>query len=91
VSIDYAEVYRLAKKGREAEQRGAAFKGCLTALLQKAFADAVAAWMFMLAVGVAHAEWIRELPTLGFWWALLMVVLVRPLFGGYAKATKNNK
>jgi hypothetical protein len=89
MSIDYAEVIRLAGKGRRAEQRGKTFKGCLTLLLQKAFADGVAAWMFMLGVGVAHAEWIHQLPTLGFWWALLLVVLIRPLFAGYAKATKN--
>lgn len=90
MSIDYAEVYRLAKKGRQAEQRGNTFKGCLTVMLQKAMADGIAGWMLMLAVGVARAEWIRQLPTLGFWWALLLVVLARPLFGGYARANKKN-
>jgi hypothetical protein len=24
-------------------------------------------WLFMLGVGVVHAEWFRDLPTIGFW------------------------
>ncbi len=87
--IGYAEVVRLARKGREAEQRGRAVKGCLSLLLNKAGQDLVTAWLLMLAVGVAHAEWVTGLPTVGFWWALLLVLLVRPLFSGYAKASKS--
>lgn len=32
---------------------------------------------FMLAVGVIHAEWIHTLPTIGFWWAVLISFLLR--------------
>ena len=44
----------------------------------------LSAWMFMLAVGVAHAVWIRSLPTLGYWWSLLLVYLLRAAFVPYA-------
>ena len=37
-------------------------------------------FMLMLAVGVAHAEWIRQLPTIGYWWAVLLVYLLRGVF-----------
>lgn len=33
------------------------------------------AWMLMLAVGVVHAEWIPQLPTIGFGLALLLSTL----------------
>lgn len=85
MSIDYAEAARLLKLGRRAEQRGKALQGCFTALLTKLVQDLMTAWLFMLAVGVAHAEWIPQLPTIGLWWALLLVVLTRALFTGYAK------
>lgn len=32
----------------------------------------------MLAVGVVHHEWWPAVPTLGFWWAVLIVSLLRP-------------
>lgn len=38
------------------------------------------AWMFMLAVGVIHHEWIPACPTIGFWWALLLCGLIRSSF-----------
>jgi sterol desaturase/sphingolipid hydroxylase (fatty acid hydroxylase superfamily) len=41
-------------------------------------------WMLMLAVGIAHAEWIPQLPTIGYWWAVLIVYL---LGGVFSKAT----
>jgi hypothetical protein len=57
---------RLAKKGRRAEQRGAAMKGCLGALVLFVLNNLDSGWMLMLGVGVIHAEWIPQLPTLGF-------------------------
>lgn len=36
----------------------------------------VTAWMLMLAVGVVHAEWIPQLPTIGFGLALLLSFLL---------------
>jgi hypothetical protein len=81
VSIDYAEAARLIRKGRKSDQRGKALSGCITSLLTKVFSDLTGGWMFMLAVGIAHAEWIQQLPTIGYWWAVLIVALTRGLFG----------
>jgi hypothetical protein len=42
--------------------------------------NATDGWLFMLAVGIAHAEWLPNLPTIGYWWALLLVWLARGVF-----------
>jgi hypothetical protein len=34
-------------------------------------------WMFMLAVGIVHHEWIPACPTIGFWWSVLLASLIR--------------
>lgn len=39
-------------------------------------------WLFMLAVGIVHHEWIPACPTIGFWWSLVLVVLLRWVFAG---------
>lgn len=33
-------------------------------------------WFFMLAVGIVHAQWFPAVPTLGFWSALAIRVLL---------------
>jgi hypothetical protein len=45
--------------------------GFLVALLQ--------GWLFMLAVGVAHAHWMPQIPTIGYWWAVLFWALMPSL------------
>lgn len=37
-------------------------------------------WMLMLAVGVAHHDWVPGLPTIGYWWAVLLVWLLQGAF-----------
>lgn len=39
-------------------------------------------WVFMLTVGVIHHEWIPQLPTLGYWWAFLIIALIRSCLTG---------
>ena len=34
-------------------------------------------WVFMLLVGVVHAEWLPALPTIGYWLAVLITFLIR--------------
>lgn len=82
--MDYTEIARLAKLGRRAEQRGKAVKGCFWALINKIIMDLIGGWLTMLAIGVAHAEWIPTLPTLGYWWTVLLVTLTRGLFTGHS-------
>lgn len=36
-------------------------------------------WL-MLAVAVAHDHWVSGLPTLGYWWAFLIVFLLQGAF-----------
>lgn len=37
-------------------------------------------WMLMFAVGVTHSHWIPALPTIGYWWAALIVWLLQGAF-----------
>lgn len=32
-------------------------------------------WLLMFAVGIAHHEWIQQLPTIGYWWSCLLAAL----------------
>jgi hypothetical protein len=88
MSVDYAEVARLVRLGRRAEKRGKAVEGCISALIVKVGSDLLGGLYLMLAVGIAHAEWIHKLPTIGYWWAVLMVVLVRPAFASVTSPKK---
>lgn len=47
----------------------------LANLANLAAAWLMTAWMLMLMVGVVHAEWIPQLPTIGFGLALLLAFL----------------
>jgi drug/metabolite transporter (DMT)-like permease len=84
VSIDYAEVYRLAKKGRRAEQRGKFMQGCVTAIVTSVLRALLGGWLLMLAIGIAHHDWLPQLPTIGYWPAVL-IYAVLPSFGGSSK------
>jgi hypothetical protein len=88
VSVDYAEVYRLAKKGKRAEQRGKALSGCLTLLATGFLMSLFRGWLFMLAVDVAHNHWVHDLPTIGYWWSVLLVYLL-PFAGTSSSKSKS--
>jgi hypothetical protein len=46
-------------------------------LLLSALFSLAAGWALMLAVGVIHHEWIPQCPTIGYWWAVLLAMLLR--------------
>lgn len=48
----------------------------------------IASWLFMIIIGVIHAEWITACPTIGYGWALVLGVLAatRALVGSIAGA-----
>lgn len=77
MSVDYAELLRLAKKGREAETRGKAIGGCIGTLITTVIVTLAHGCYLMLAVGIVHDQWIPGLPTIGYWWAVLLVALLR--------------
>lgn len=79
-NLNYAEAVRLIRKGRRAEQRGKTLQGCITGLITTAIGALVDGWMLMLGVGILHAEWWPAMPTIGYWWAVLAVYLLRGVF-----------
>jgi hypothetical protein len=46
-------------------------------LVAAALMSVLGGWAFMLAVGIVHHEWIKQCPTIGFGWALLLASLMR--------------
>ena len=86
--VDPNELVRLAKLGRKAEQRGKAAQGCLNALLSFVGKTFLVGWLTMLAVGIAHSEWVPGLPTIGYWWSCLLVALTYGLFTGNANTKR---
>jgi hypothetical protein len=80
VTTQYAEANRLRQKGRRAETRGKAMQGCVTRAATLTLAYLLRGWMLMLAVGIIHAEWLPALPTLGYWWACMIVMLLNGVF-----------
>ena len=79
-NASYANVARLIAAGRRAEQRKKSAQGCVWGILLSIFAGLFGGWLLMLAVGVAHSEWIPELPTIGYRAAVLLVLLLRGVF-----------
>jgi hypothetical protein len=56
---------------------GKFLKALLTWLLPIVSNALFGGWFFMLGVGVVHAEWLPQVPTLGYWWAVLIGYLLR--------------
>ena len=61
----------------------------VTSLLTNAVAALFGGWMFMWGVGVAHAHWMPQVPTIGYWWAALIVFLLRGVFSAPQTAAKD--
>lgn len=79
-AIDYAEIARLVRKGRRAEKRGKAWTRFATSIVYAWLVYMWRGWMLTLAVGVTHHEWLPSMPTLGYWWAVVIVVLLVGVF-----------
>lgn len=77
---DYTELVRLAKRGRRAERTGKAISRFVGTQLAYGIASLLNGWLLMLAVGVIHMHWIPALPTVGYWWAVLIVWLLAGTF-----------
>jgi hypothetical protein len=74
------DILDLVKRGRRARKRGKTIQKIATQLLISALTALLGGWELMLAVGIVHAEWIRQLPTVGYWWSVLLVYLLRGVF-----------
>jgi hypothetical protein len=82
---NYDEITRLVRKGRRAELRGKALQGCITGQVTSILNALFGGWMLMLTAGIVHAEWITSLPTVGYWWAVAIVALMRGVFSRIPK------
>lgn len=75
-----AEITKLLSAEVKRRKRNQAIRKAIVGTLTNWIGCLYSGWMLMLAVGVAHAEWIRVLPTIGYWWAVLLVLLLRGVF-----------
>jgi hypothetical protein len=89
-STSNSELLRLAQLGKRAETRGKAAQGCVTALLTKVLSAFFGGWMLMLSVGIAHLNWLPQLPTIGYWVAVLLVALMKGVFSLSPPPKKEN-
>lgn len=78
--LNREEIVDLVRRGKRAKARGRAAQKIATGLLTSALFALAGGFELMIAVGIAHAEWIRSLPTIGYWWAVLLVTLLRGTF-----------
>jgi hypothetical protein len=64
----------------------------LTALVAGFLTALINGWLFMLAIGVIHEHWVSALPTLGFWWSVLISWLLRSALSstGSAKSERQS-
>lgn len=58
--------------------------------LTHAIASLMDGWFLMLGVGVIHARWITALPTVGYWWAVLVVWLLKGVLSRATTAKKDD-
>ena len=72
------ELIDIIRRDRRRRSRGKAFGKFVTALVGSWLTNLLAGLWLMLAVGIIHHEWIRQCPTIGYWWAVLLVGLLRP-------------
>jgi hypothetical protein len=74
------ELARLRRAEQRREKRRVAAGRAFGRLFVHACTEFFHAWIFMLAVGVIHIEWIHALSTIGYWWSLLLVWMLRGIF-----------
>lgn len=80
MTMQMAELLRLARKGRRAEERSQAFKRFVRQLIVGLLISLSQAFCLMIAIGVLHHEWWPAMPPIGYWWALVAVYLLWGVF-----------
>lgn len=86
-ALSRADVVDLIRTGKRARRRRELLEKFITRLLVSAVTSFIGGWEFMLAVGIMHRQWWPALPTIGYWWAVLVVVLLRGTFS-YSRSTQ---
>jgi hypothetical protein len=75
------------KRRREAARTAVA--DFFIALITEAVASLFGGLWVMLAVGIIRHDWIHQLPTLGYWRAVLLVLLLKGVFSRTPKTKKS--
>lgn len=75
-----SEIDRILKAEKRRQKRRKFLVRLVSNYIITALSALLNGWMFMLAIGVIHAEWLRQLPTIGYWWAVLVVYLLSGVF-----------
>lgn len=83
-----AELVRLAKRGRRAEQSSKAWRRALEAIIVALIAAVWRGFFLMLGVGIIHDHWILSLPTIGYWYAVLVYMLLDLVFDITSRSKK---
>lgn len=87
LGADLLAIIRRDKARRSRRDKLGKFFGALLQALITGFLTALlCGWMFMLAVDVIHSEWLPQVPTLGYWWAVLIAWLLRSSLSTAASA-----
>lgn len=78
LSRELFDIVRDRQRKRTRREQARAFAGKFwKGLIGGATHWLIDGWMFMLAVGLVHHEWAHAVPTVGFWWAVLIAGLLR--------------
>jgi hypothetical protein len=78
ITGELLDVLRRDRLRRSRWRRFGTFLGRLATALLSGFVSALlSGWTFMLAVGAIHQHWLPQVPTLGYWWAVLIAWLLR--------------
>lgn len=81
-----ASLSDLVRKDARRRSRRKTLGKLAVAIVQSALLSLAYGWYLMLAVGVVHHEWIRSCPTIGFWWAVLLCLLLRSALVPFSKS-----
>lgn len=74
------DLLNLVIKDRKRRSRREALGKFVVEFVSAAVLSLLYGWEFMLAVGVIHLHWLPVMPTIGYWWAVLVVWLLRAIF-----------
>lgn len=74
------ELTRLVTAEQKRRKRRKALGNFIVREITVIISALIVGWELMLAVGIAHRHWLPMLPTIGYWWTVVIVILIRPLF-----------
>lgn len=80
----------LLRKENKRKKRWAAVERFITATIAGILHAFISGYFLMISVGIAHQHWIPALPTIGYWWAVLLVWLLTGVFSPIKTDKKND-